>query len=57
MLKTTLGDLIDGDIFFCNGKQYKSEHLIKNTNGYVACIDILTHKVTRLHIDTSVEVE
>ena len=57
MLKTTLGELIDGDVFFFNGKQYKSGHLIKNTNSYVACTDMLTHKVTRLHIDTPVEVE
>ena len=56
-LKTQLGFLFTGDIFILNRNKYKVGHVIKGTNGYVACIDIDTHKVTRIHIDTNVEVE
>lgn len=56
-MKTQLGFLRSGDTFLLNGKRYKAGHIIDGTNGYVACTDIVTQKVTRLHIDTDVEVE
>lgn len=57
MSKTTIGFLRHNDIFEYKGKKYKVGHIIDGTNGYVACTDIETHKVTRLYIDTNVEVE
>lgn len=56
-MKTQLGFLRSGDTFLLNGKRYKAGHVIDGTPEYVACTDIATKKVTRLHIDTDVEVE
>ena len=53
-MKTTIGQLHTGDLFMLNGKVYRAGSLINNTNGYVACVDIHTHKVHRFYIDTSV---
>ena len=44
-----------GEFFKYNGKIYRIGHLISNTNGYVACVDIITHKTTRFHLDLEVE--
>lgn len=52
-----LGFLRSGDTFLLDGKRYKAGHVIDGTPEYVACTDIVTKKVTRLHIDTDVEVE
>ena len=57
MRKTTIGWLRHGDIFTFEGRKYKVGHVIDGTNGYVACTNIETHKVKRLHIDLDVEVE
>lgn len=46
-----------GDFFYFEGIKYKVGHLIENTNGYVACVDTITKKVTRFYIDTTVEIE
>lgn len=54
---TQIGFLRTGDIFTFEGHKYKVGHVIDGTNGYVACTDIKTHKVKRLHIDLDVEVE
>ena len=54
-MKPTIGLLYKGDLFMLNGKIYRVGSLIENTNGYVACVDIHTHKVKRFYIDTSVE--
>lgn len=52
---TTIGWLYKGDLFKFNGRTYKLGNLIDGTDGYVACTDIETRKVTRLYIDTEVE--
>ena len=57
MQKTTIGFLRVGDTFFFKGIKYRVGHLIENTNGYVACVNTETKKVTRLYIDTTVEIE
>lgn len=57
MARTTIGFLRKGDLFIFQGKKYKVGNLIEGTNGYVACVDVNTKKVTRLYIDTTVEVE
>jgi len=57
MVKTTIGFLRVGEFFCFDGIKYKVGHLIKNTNGYVACIDVNTKKVKRFYIDTTVEIE
>lgn len=57
MQKTTIGFLRTGDFFFFKGIRYRVGHLIENTNGYVACVNTETKKVTRLYIDTTVEIE
>lgn len=54
MNKTSIGLLYYGDLFEFNGEIYRVGNLIKNTNGYVACVNTKTHKVTRLYIDTTV---
>lgn len=56
MIKTNIGFLKHGDVFKYKGEKYSVGHVIDNTNGYVSCTDINTHKVTRLHIDLEVEV-
>ena len=55
-MKTTIGFLRVGDFFVFEGIKYKVGHLINNTNGYVACVDVNAKKVKRFYIDTSVEV-
>ena len=55
-MKTQIGTLYFGNHFKFDGKIYRVGRLINGTNGYVACVDIRTHKVIRLHIDTMVEV-
>jgi len=50
----SIGLLCRGDLFEFQGNVYKVGSLIENTNGYVACVDIHTHKVHRFYIDTSV---
>ena len=57
MRKTQIGFLRTGDIFVFQGNRYKVGHVINGTDGYVACTNIETHKVKRLHIDLDVEVE
>ena len=57
MRKTTIGFLRTGDTFFFDGIRYRVGHLIDGTNGYVACVNTATKKVTRLYIDTTVEIE
>ena len=57
MKKTELGYLRTGDVFELNGKIYKVGNYISNSNGYVACTDVQTEKVTRFHLMTDVEVE
>lgn len=54
-METTIGFLRYGDFFLLNGIKYKVGHLIENTNGYVACVDVNTKKVKRFYIDTTVE--
>ena len=54
MSNTCIGCLCVGDLFMYNGRTYRVGHLIEKTNGYVACVDVETHKVTRLYIDTTV---
>ena len=54
-MKTTIGFLRHGDLFLFEGIKYKVGHLIRNTNGYVACVDVESKKVKRLYIDTTVE--
>ena len=53
---TQIGFLRTGDIFTYKGHKYKTGHVINDTDGYVACMDIDTHRVKRLHIDLDVEV-
>lgn len=55
--KTTIGWLKSGDFFLLDGIKYKVGHLIENTNGYVACVNVTTKIVRRFHIDTTVEIE
>lgn len=56
-MKTTIGLLRVGQYFMLDGREYRVGHLIKGTNGYVACTDITDEKrkVTRFYIDTTVE--
>lgn len=56
-ISTRIGFLCKGDVFIFDGKKYQIRNLIENSNGYVACIDIESKKVTRLHMDVDVEVE
>lgn len=53
---TTIGCLRGGDFFLLDGHKYKAGHVIKGTNGYVACVDVESKKVKRFYIDTTVEV-
>ena len=55
MSKTTIGWLKCGDLFKFENRVYRVGRLIEGTNSYVACVDIHTHKTTRLYIDTTVE--
>ena len=55
-MKTTIGFLRVGDTFLLDGTKYRVGHLIKNTNGYVACTDIVAKKVRRFYIDTTVQI-
>ena len=55
-MKTTIGFLRVGDFFMFEGNKYRVGHLIENTNGYVACVDVNSKKVKRFYIDTDVEV-
>lgn len=54
---TTIGCLRVGDTFYLDGIRYRAGHLIDGTNGYVACVNTETKKVTRLYIDTAVKVQ
>ena len=54
-MKKSLGFFKTGELFKLDGTTYKAGNLIEGTNSYVACVDIHTHKTTRLHIDTTVE--
>ena len=54
-MKKSLGFFKTGELFMFNGHVYRAGNLIRNTNSYVACVDIHTHKTTRLYIDTTVE--
>ena len=56
-MKTNIGFLKVGDFFYFNGIKYRVGHLIENTNGYVACVDVAAKKVKRFYIDTTVEVD
>ena len=55
MSKTSLGCIHTGDVFMYENKVYRAGKLIDGTNGYVACVDVHTHKTTRLHLDVDVE--
>ena len=55
MSKTSLGCLRTGDSFMFKNRVYRAGKRIEGTNGYVACVDIHTHKTTRLYIDTTVD--
>lgn len=55
MSKTSLGCIHTGDVFMFENRVYRAGKLIEGTNGYVACVDVHTHKTTRLYIDTTVE--
>ena len=55
MNKTTIGWLNRGDLFRFENRVYRVGNLIEGTNSYVACVDVITHKTTRLYIDTTVE--
>lgn len=57
MKTTELGYLRTGDVFELNGKTYKVRHYISDSKGYVACTDVQTKKVARIHIMTDVEAE
>ena len=54
-MKTSIGCLDLGELFMFNGNIYRVGKFIENTNGYVACVNIHTHKTTRLYFDTTVE--
>ena len=56
-MKTAIGFLRKDEFFMFDGKKYKVGSLIEGTNGYVACVDVETHRVKRFYIDTSVEIE
>lgn len=56
-MRTTIGFLRKGDFFIFDGRKYKVGSLIDGTNGYVACVDVESKKVTRFYIDTTVESE
>lgn len=51
----TIGFLKTGQLFVLDDRKYRVGHLIDGTNGYVACVDIESHRVTRFYIDTRVE--
>ena len=55
MSKITIGWLYIGDLFKFENRVYRVGNLIKGTNGYVACVDIHTHKVTRFSSELEVE--
>jgi hypothetical protein len=55
MKTTTIGCLKKGDYFKFEENVYRVGSLISNTNGYVACTNVITKKVSRLYIDTTVE--
>ena len=42
---TQIGFLRTGDIFTYKGRKYKTGHVINDTDGYVACTGIDTHRV------------
>lgn len=52
--KMPLGFLRVGEYFVYDNKVYRVGRLIKNTNGYVACVDE-NKKVRRFYIDDIVE--
>ena len=52
---TKIGCLRVGDFFLLDGRKYKVGHVIKGTNGYVACVDVESKKVKRFYIDAEVE--
>ena len=52
--KMQLGFLRVGEYFVYDNKVYRVGKLIKNTNGYVACVDE-NKKVRRFYIDDIVE--
>lgn len=54
-MTTTIGFLRKGDFFIFEGKKYRVGSLIEGTNGYVACVEVESHKVKRFYIDTDVE--
>ena len=54
--ETVIGYLKKGDIFTFDGRKYRVNKLLENTNGYVSCIDIESGKSKRFHIDTDVEI-
>lgn len=51
----TIGYLCYGDLFRFDGKIYKVGRIIRGTDGYIACTDVKTKKVTRFYIDTDIE--
>ena len=53
-IKVPIGFLRVGEYFVYDNKVYRVGKLIKNTNGYVACIDA-NNKVRRFYIDDIVE--
>lgn len=55
-MRIQLGYLRVGGYFKFDGKTYKIGNPIEGTNGYIACVNTETHKVTRFYIDTFVEV-
>ena len=52
---TNIGYLRKGNFFVFEGKKYRVARLIEGTNGYVACVDVESHKVKRFHIDMEIE--
>lgn len=52
--RVSIGFLRVGDYFIYDDKLYRVGKLIKNTNGYVACVDE-NKKVRRFYIDDIVE--
>lgn len=57
MKKTKIGFLTVGDTFYLDGIRYRAGHLVSYAEGYVSCVNTETKKVTRLYIDTTVEIE
>ena len=55
MSEKALGNLYFGNHFKFDGKIYRAGRLINGTDGYIACVNVETHKVTRFYIDTLVE--